>query len=219
VQPPHTPSLHQVHLIRHGQSAGNIESDTTAVYHGAHDESHLTELGKTQIEALAQFLPPQLTHPVKLWCSPVTRALESAEILETQLKLRPVKIDRALRDQSYGDVEGHTEEWFKEKFPSTYQEWKNDPLQTNFPQGESLVEVQHRVGSWLFEALPRYPAATHVVLTHEEVIRAALALTKPEDRLYYHLRKHVPKLPNASVTTLEVSGNQLKIVRIAQLPS
>lgn len=217
MQPPHTPSLHQVHLIRHGQSAGNVESDTQGIYRGFDDESHLTELGKQQLQTTAGFLQPLLTPPVKLWCSPVVRAQESAALLQSLLHLSEPKIDSALRDQAFGEVEGHTEEWFAEKYPGTYEEWRRDPLQTNFPQGESIVEVQHRLASWLFEALPRYPAASHVALTHEEVIRAALSLTKPEDRLFYHQRKNLPAIPNASVTTVEIFDGKIKIVRIGQL--
>jgi broad specificity phosphatase PhoE len=152
-------------LVRHGQTDENVSGKISG--QGA---IALNERGREQAQLAAEVLTTLgVTH---LFCSPVLRARQTAEILAQQLRLAVTEMPD-LREVGYGDWEG---KFFHEirQSPIAHQVF-NDPINAVFPNGESLPEVQQR-GVQVIETVRRQLSQGVLALvSHGDVIRTVLA--------------------------------------------
>lgn len=74
-------AAHRFVFVRHAQASCNVLADA-APLDAAHDDSPLTELGRRQALALAAAWPASL-RPGRIYCSPMRRALQTADALAT----------------------------------------------------------------------------------------------------------------------------------------
>ena len=89
---------YQLHLIRHGLTQGNLDG----LYVGSGTDLPLCEQGRADLLDLrARFAYPQ---PDTVFCSPMRRAVETAEILFPQAGKKMVVQD--LREMAFGVYEG-----------------------------------------------------------------------------------------------------------------
>ncbi|MFD2245332.1 histidine phosphatase family protein [Pontibacter ruber] len=152
-------------LIRHAttDSVGKRFSGRTG-------SVHLNEEGKAQAEKLAQ----RLAHmPVKaIYSSPLERTVETAEPLARQLNI-PTTIDEDFLELNFG-------EWTNR----TFEELSGDPLfqrfnsfrsHTRIPGGELMLEAQTRIVTGLHKLCERHPHETIAVVSHADIIKAAVA--------------------------------------------
>jgi broad specificity phosphatase PhoE len=105
--PSSPPATGTLWLVRHGQSgwnvAGRIQGQSPAA-------PGLTATGRNQAALAARELArrvPHATCATFIVASDLARAAETAEIIAGQLGL-PIEFDPALREQSLGDLEGHS---------------------------------------------------------------------------------------------------------------
>ncbi|MDI6744018.1 MAG: histidine phosphatase family protein [Thermodesulfovibrionales bacterium] len=159
-----------LYLIRHGETEGsNVKR-----YKGSMDVP-LSENGIRQMEHVAKYLsqdaghiPP--THPspsrgegegggeshanklAAVYCSDLSRALKSAEIIAVPSGLKPVVIED-LRERSFGIWEGMSFTEIKERYPEEFEAWAGNPLRYSPIGGESTIEVKARVIKALDEIL------------------------------------------------------------------
>ena len=83
--------------------------------------------------------------PAMLYCGEdSTGALETAGIVGKALNLK-VRKQKAFREMDLGHWEGLTTEQFRERFPTIYKQWRNDPLAVEPPKGESITTVVERI--------------------------------------------------------------------------
>ncbi|RJQ39042.1 MAG: histidine phosphatase family protein [Nitrospiraceae bacterium] len=139
-----------IYLIRHGETEGSEAKR----YKGSIDVP-LSENGQRQIEQVAEYLNKSYrtykTNNDKLkavYCSPLSRALKSAEIIAEPHGLKPIVIEN-LRERSFGIWEGMTFTEIKEKYPQEFEAWANNPLKYSPMGGESTIEVRERAISAL----------------------------------------------------------------------
>jgi len=99
----------------------------------------LSEEGRQQVRQLAERLGKETLKAV--YCSPLSRTVETAEILARPHGLTPITRD-GLREISHGHWEGLTRREVEERYPEEYQTWEADPY-TFAPQGgESGVSAR-----------------------------------------------------------------------------
>lgn len=79
-----------------------------------------------------------------VYCSGLSRARRSAEIVARPFGLEPVVVE-ALRERSFGAWEGMTWSEIAERFPEEFEAWAHNPLRYSPPGGESTLEVCQRV--------------------------------------------------------------------------
>lgn len=79
-----------------------------------------------------------------IYCSPLSRAVSSAEIIAKPFGLKPIQL-AGLTERNFGIWEGMTYLEIKEKYPSEFDKWANNPLLYSPPYGESTLEVRERV--------------------------------------------------------------------------
>jgi len=152
-------------LVRHGQTDENVSGKISGQGPVA-----LNTRGREQAQLAAEVLTTLgITH---LFCSPVLRARQTAEILAQQLRLAITEMPD-LREVGYGDWEGR---FFHEirQSPIAHQVF-NDPVNAIFPNGESLPEVQQRGVQVIETVRHQLPQGVLALVSHGDVIRTVLA--------------------------------------------
>lgn len=130
-----------LYLIRHGATEGS----EVRRYKGSIDVP-LSEKGIEQMKQTASFLANVSLSAV--YCSPLSRAFKSAEIIAKPHNLKPIVIPD-LRERSFGIWEGMSFDEIKNKYPEEFEAWAGNPLKYSPVKGESTLEVRDRVISAL----------------------------------------------------------------------
>jgi len=162
-------------LVRHGQASHNQAGRWEGW--GA---SPLTPLGELQAEALAGWLAAWPSTIDRLYVSPLLRARQTAEPIARTLGLAP-RLHEGLREISFGQVSGLTQETFRQTMPEVYARWQDRRnLTFQFPEGEQRLAFFQRVGRALAEIIEDSGGQQVVVVSHGGAIRAGLAYLLPE---------------------------------------
>ncbi len=138
-----------LYLIRHGETEGS----EVRRYKGSIDVP-LSEKGIEQIKRLSDFMA-RTSELQAVYCSPLIRALNSAEIIAEPHGLKPIVIPD-FRERSFGVWEGMSFDEIKARYPEGFEAWTGDPLRYSPLQGESTLEVKERVIRELNRILNRY---------------------------------------------------------------
>lgn len=153
-------------LIRHGEN----EYVNTHRLAGRTPGVHLNDKGREQTEALVSYLRGQ---PIAaIYSSPLERCMETAQPLAEALGLA-VTVDEAFLEVDYGEWQGadlrelgKAPEWQQvQHYPSFFQ----------FPNGETLRNVQFRAVSGCERLRAAHPYQVVAVFTHGDIIRTTLA--------------------------------------------
>jgi probable phosphoglycerate mutase len=149
-------------LVRHGQSEWNA----AGLMQGQTAHPPLTDLGHRQAAAAARALAAD--RPGALVSSDLRRAVETAEHCGRATRL-PVRTTRALREQSYGVLEGRPSRTLWDVVDWTDPHWAAEG-------GESLAQLHSRVAGYLDLLRAHPPADVVALVTHGDTIRAAQAV-------------------------------------------
>jgi broad specificity phosphatase PhoE len=152
-------------LVRHGQTDENVNGRISG-----QGPIPLNQRGQEQAELAAQVLAP--LRVTRLISSPVVRALQTATILDSQLRLG-IEEEPDLREVGYGDWEGQTFQAIRGG--TAFQLALNDPINAVFPNGESLVSVQQRSVRVVEGIRQGAPRDVVVLVSHGDVIRMLVA--------------------------------------------
>lgn len=156
----------KLYMIRHGITQGNLEGK----YIGSTDLP-LCEQGREEIETLVDTC--EYPHVQKVYCSPLKRAVETADIIYPDTFLQ--KVD-ALKEYDFGVFENQSLEQLKED--AAFQEWMEGDMDTAPPQGESKEQFQKRLEfgiNQIFMDMMQNDITSAALITHGGVIAALLA--------------------------------------------
>jgi len=153
-----------VYLARHGRTAYNNEGR----FQG-HLPVPLDETGRAQAGELAERAIPYAFRV--LWCSPLLRARETADIVAGRIGLEP-REDARLMETDAGDWTDRSFLDVRAEAPERFDAFASGDPGFAFPGGESFAEQDERVAA----ALAEIEAGTlpALVVCHGMVIRAAL---------------------------------------------
>ncbi len=191
-----------VYLARHGQTAYNAEGR----FQGQ-QAVPLDDTGRAQAAELAERAAGYGFQA--LWCSPLLRARETADIVAARIGLEPNQ-DARLMETDAGDWTNLTFAEVRARTPELFDAFAAaDPLFA-FPGGESFTEQELRVAAALLDVeAGELPA---LVVCHGMVIRAAFASRSADGALPFK------RLPNAALVPLASSpeGNPVAAERGAE---
>jgi len=179
-------------LVRHGET----ELNSAQRYWGATDVK-LGALGMGQAERLRDHLATERISAI--YSSSLQRALTTAETIATRHQL-PITPCAELREINFGQVEGLNYEEIGQLFPELAAKM-NLPrdLDLQFPGGESLAEMGHRVIGFLDRLVKHTEGETVLIVAHTGVLRILICRLMGIELLHvYHLR-----LDLASLSILE----------------
>jgi len=132
----------------------------------------LTETGRAQAVAVAE-TAKKLGAEV-LIASPLNRTKETAKIISDATGLT-VNFDEIWYEMDFGYWDGLSVEEVKQQYPADYEKWLTD-LAFKPAGGESWEEITIRVEAALSKILSEYPGQTVAVVTHNCVIKTAVAI-------------------------------------------
>jgi len=156
----------QFFLVRHGESQWNAENRLCG-----RTDVPLSEGGRRQAKSLAERLRPIPFEA--FYSSPLQRALETAHLISEFVGLLPVPEQR-LVELDYGLWEGRTSAEIAASDPETFRAWDADPAQVAPPGGESGLEAQQRVISFLDFLAAQHPQGQVLVVFHKTVCRLVI---------------------------------------------
>ena len=157
----------RLYLVRHGATALSAENR----FAGAVGVD-LSEEGRWQAERLAERLAGEGICAV--YCSPLGRTRQTAEVLARPLSLPPQPRD-GLREISHGHWEGLTRSEVEERFASEYAAWEEDPFTFAPSGGESGVAVLARALPTIREIVTSHLGERVLVVSHKATIRLLLS--------------------------------------------
>lgn len=140
-----------IYSARHGETEFNVKFCLC----GQRDIP-LTENGIKQAHILAQSLVGQGIQTI--YCSNLSRAVVTAEIVGKRLGLTPIP-DARLRETDFGEME------CRRRDDPEYMR-RSRAFAERFPNGESILQSAHRVYGFLDEMLERHAGETVLLVSH-----------------------------------------------------
>ncbi|HEX6739180.1 MAG TPA: histidine phosphatase family protein [Vicinamibacteria bacterium] len=157
----------RLYLVRHGATPLTAEDR----FSGA-EGANLSDEGREQARRLAARLRDEALQAV--YCSPLSRTVETAEILAGPHRLPAIHRD-GLREIAHGHWEGMRRQEVEERFPDEYAMWEEDPF-TFAPQGgESGLAVLARALPVIREIVVAHAGGCVLVVSHKATLRLVLS--------------------------------------------
>ncbi len=187
-------------LIRHGQTDWNAERRIMG-----NQPIGLNEVGKSQIQKLAELLKPL---PIEsIYSSPLQRTEETSQIINAGRNLK-IEFHQNLREIEYGDWIGKT---FQEiKALPGYVEHYHSPHLPVCNNGESLTAVQARGVGFIESLRKEFKKRRIAIVSHADWIKCVVLhyLQIPLSQIY-QLR-----IDNGSVTYLTLEEKKNRVISI-----
>ncbi len=176
-----------IYLARHGQTAYNHEGR----FQGQQPVP-LNDTGRAQAAELAERAAGYGFRA--LWCSPLLRARETADVVAARIGLEP-KEDARLMETDAGDWTNLTFVEVRAQAPEAFDAFAAADPGFAFPGGESFAEQEVRVSAALADV--ERGTLPVLVVCHGMVIRAAFASRSTDGTLPFK------RLPNAALVPLD----------------
>lgn len=177
-----------IFFLRHGKTTSNEKG----VYGGFTDVKLSTE-GIEQAKNIAEVLKGETFD--EIYVSPLRRTCETCQISGYE-----GVFDDRLREINFGIFEELSYEEILEKYPTEAKLWEKDFLGYKIPQGESLLELYHRVSDFIDE-ISKHEGKV-LVVTHEGVIRCALSYVFEKPEYFYRF-----KIANCKLTHIAIDND------------
>jgi len=191
------------HLLRHGERA------EARVCAGRMPGIGLTERGRAEIAAVAERLADDRV--AAIYASPLQRTRESAEIVASRLGLG-IEFRDDLIELDFGEWTGSTFDAIRAD--PRWEAWRTQRSLASIPGGESMRQVQRRVVEALMQMGEVHRNETVAVVSHGDVIRAALlfALGMPLDH-YNRI-----EVGQGSISTIRIDTAGSRVLAINERP-
>ena len=191
------------HLLRHGEPAifGRLNGRLPGV--------GLSEKGRAEAAMQAGRLAGEKIEAI--YSSPLQRTRETAEIVSDRLGL-PVRYREDVLEIDYGEWTGLTFDQIRQD--ERWQLWSRSRSIAAVPGGESWRQVQERAVGALFDLQQIHPDGSVVVVSHGDVIRAALlfGLGMPLD-FYSRI-----EIAFASLSTIRLDDAGIRVTGLNEWP-
>jgi broad specificity phosphatase PhoE len=153
-------------LVRHGETLWNEKQ----LLQGRTDVA-LCDKGREQARILSSSLTPI---PIfSIYSSPLSRALETAEIIGLPHKITP-KADDGFVEINFGDWEGKSHEALRREVPEQYERWIINPKGVTVRGAERLDDAQTRVIQSLESIIKENEGRVVLIVGHGGINRILL---------------------------------------------
>jgi alpha-ribazole phosphatase len=160
------PAATRLFLVRHGR----VADGHTDRYHGNNDIG-LSTAGERQLTDLAHYL--KSVPLAAVYATPLKRTRDGAARLCQGRNIEPQVIPE-FREIHFGVWEGLTFSEIAERYPKELAARIEDLENFRIPEGESLLEVQHRVMPRLRTLVAEHPGQSLALVAHAGVNRVIL---------------------------------------------
>lgn len=159
----------EIYITRHGATKWNIENRLQGWLN-----SELTESGIRNAIQLGKRLSDREFN--RIYTSPSKRAVETAKLIKAD-KNTPLSIMGDLKEISFGDWEGQTQEEIEKDFKEEYYNFWNKPHLYNhqYHNAEALKTFKKRVDEAMKLIISDNTSGKILIVTHGVVIRAIMS--------------------------------------------
>jgi broad specificity phosphatase PhoE len=183
-----------VYLTRHGETEGNREN----LFRGSLNFP-LNEVGRKQARELAEHMKRRGYEVNRIVSSPLSRAVETAEIIAEILGVERVEVDENFPNFSFPRWEGRRKEEIAKEEPELWRKWVENPEEVK-PEGGRSIEDLRRLSTARFWQLAKEGKGPLMIVSHRATIKALLAGVFAVEPPYFW-KFHID---NCSLTVLEV---------------
>jgi 2,3-bisphosphoglycerate-dependent phosphoglycerate mutase len=191
-------------FIRHGETDWNRQQRIQG-----HIDVPLNPTGREQAQRLAQALAGERFD--LLISSDLQRARETAQPVQ-RMHAKPLLAQAALREQSFGVLEGMGVADVKARHPQLWAQWLRHDADYALPEGESTRQFHARVIDAVRELATAHGDKTLVLVTHGGVLDM---LWRTVHGLPLHGARECA-IPNTGINRLRWRAGTLDIVRWAE---
>lgn len=187
-------------LLRHGETDWNRE-----LRFQGHVDVGLNAIGLEQARRLAGRLAGEKAH--RIYASDLLRAQQTAHPVARQLGMGSVT-DPALREQSFGRVDGMRVEDIQKQHPEAWAAWLQFHEDYAMPGGESIRQFHTRVMDAVNRLVAAHRGETLVIVTHGGVLdmiyrtARSLGLSGPRQS----------EIPNAGLNRVRFAEGRFEIL-------
>lgn len=189
-------------LVRHGETAWHAENR----YAGSSDVA-LTRRGREQAELLAAWA--KTAGLSALWCSPLTRARDTAVAVARTTGLQP-RVDARLRELDFGEAEGCTIAEMERRFPDRVAAFRADPVANHLPGGEDPRVAAERGATCIREIALTHPGGHVLVVAHTTLLRLVLCQLLGLPLSEY--RRVFPFVRNCGLTEIQLDRDVVSLL-------
>lgn len=157
-----------LYLIRHGETPNNKH----ACYNGCRSDQPISDRGVAQAKYLSAALED--TRIDAIYCSPLRRARQTAEIL-CGTRALPLQVRQEIREMDMGALDGVSFEEARRTHPDIPKNWNSNPDAVQMPDGENFGEVLDRALPAIFEIVRENRGKTVAVVAHGTLLRLVTA--------------------------------------------
>ncbi len=202
------PNHTRVVLARHGETVWHAANR----YAGGSSDIDLNERGRAQAELLADWC--RKATPDAIFCSPVRRAMETAQICADAIGLE-LKLVDDLTEVDFGIAEGRTIDELLDLDAGVVDRFRADPMAHPFPGSEPPDQAAERAAAALRDIAAAFPGGRVLVVAHNTLLRLGICalIGVPVSRY----RSLFPRLDNAATTELAVPLDRAKPASLLSL--
>ena len=153
-------------LVRHGDTALN-----SAMRYWGQTDVELSAAGLKQAERLSVRLATEKIDII--YSSDLRRASITAKTIASRHQLDVITCTE-LREVNFGDFEGLTFDEVSQLHPEVAELWAKGSTTLKYPGGESLKQLNSRVGKFLVRLKKHAPETTVLITAHSGVLRTLI---------------------------------------------
>ncbi len=193
----------KIYLIRHGESLANL--GLVSADFSMDNQNTLSKKGEDQIRAIIPAF--QNCNIVRIFSSPMKRAVESAEILQSGLVNKPkIIIDNHLKEIDYGIF---TDDRNNPEMQNIAKKQIAGDQEIRFGGGENIREILERFLDFLVDIYKENQNDEIIVFSHGRLL--SIVSKKNEELCQKKIKKS--KIVNASIIEVELNNNEINILK------
>ena len=193
----------KIYLIRHGESLANL--GLVSANFSMDNQNTLSKKGENQIQAIVPAF--QNCNIVRIFSSPMKRAINSAKILQSGLVNKPkIIIDNRLKEIDYGI---YTDDRDNPKMQNIAKKQIAGDQEIRFGGGENIREILERFLDFLLTTYKIHQNDEIIVFSHGRLL--SIVGKKIEELCQKKIRK--PQIDNASIIEVELNNDEINILK------
>ena len=193
----------KIYLIRHGESLANL--GLVSADFSMDNQNTLSKKGEDQIRAIIPAF--QNCNIVRIFSSPMKRAVESAEILQSGLVSKPkIIIDGRLKEIDYGI---YTDDRDNPEMQNIAKRQIAGDQEIRFGGGENIREILERFLDFLVDTYKENQNSEIIVFSHGRLL--SIVSKKIEDICQKKIKES--KIENASIIDVELNNNEINTLK------
>ncbi len=133
----------------------------------------LNDAGQTEVEKITEYLRLRAIKNDKIYSSPATRTLQTAEVI-AKLYKKNYEIIEELTPRKCGSFNGLTYEQIEQKYPEEFKRLMTDPSVATPDDAESVCDFVKRTSIIINRIVEENFQNRVIIVTHPDVIKAAI---------------------------------------------